>query len=139
MSVVHLRLEQSPDERPPHDVIYFIHESDTFFVGTYYKAEEEVYKRFPSHQWADSFIPDYSGNWLLTSLGNIAATTLAGVTFVSFTTGAVLYLLENAHNLVGPTAQRLMPRTNALTTFHITGYTFVADALPVRQKPGTPV
>jgi hypothetical protein len=49
MSVVHLRLEQSPDERPPHDVIYFIHESDTFFVGTCYNAEEEVYKRFPSH------------------------------------------------------------------------------------------
>lgn len=99
-------------------------------------------------------IPDYSGmstirspcqenlhfvqgNRLLTSLGNIEATPLAGVTFVSFVTGAVLYLTGDAHNLIGHTAQRLMPRINALTTIHVTGYIFVEDALPVRQKQGT--
>ncbi|KAF8838260.1 hypothetical protein BDN67DRAFT_971835 [Paxillus ammoniavirescens] len=155
--IVHRRLELSPDERLPHDVISFIHESDTLFLGTYYKAEEEDREKFPSHVGMNHrggkagfsrvrpsdgrtlVIPDYSGNRLLTSLGNIEATPLASVTFVSFTTGAVLYLTGEAHNLVGPTAQRLMPRTNALTTFYTTGYIFVANALPVRQKAGTPV
>lgn len=32
-----------------------------------------------------------------------------------------------------------MPRINALTTIHVTGYILVEDALPVRQKPGTQV
>lgn len=32
-----------------------------------------------------------------------------------------------------------MPRTNALTTVHVTGYILVEDALPVRQKAGTQV
>ncbi|KAF9222801.1 hypothetical protein BS17DRAFT_782595 [Gyrodon lividus] len=155
--IVYRRLEMSPDERLPDDVISFIHESDTLFIGTYYRAEEEDRERFPSHvgmnhrggkpgfarvQPSDGrtlVIPDYSGNRLLTSLGNIEATPLAGVTFVSFTTGAVLYLTGHAHNIVGHAAQRLMPRTNTLTTVHVTGYIFVGDALPVRQKPGTSV
>ena len=54
-------------------------------------------------------------------------------------TGDVLYLTGEAHNLVGPAAQRLMPRINASTTIYVTGYIFVEDALPVRQKPGTQV
>ena len=81
----------------------------------------------------------HKGNRLLTSLGNIEATPLAGVSFVSFVTGAVLYLTGDANNLVGPAAQQLMPRINALTTIHVTGYMLVEDALPVRQKPGTQV
>lgn len=76
---------------------------------------------------------------MLSSLGNIEVTPLAGVTFVSFVTGSVLYLTGEAHNLLGPDAHRLMPRINALTTIHITGYIFVEDALPVRQRPDTQV
>ena len=52
----------------------------------------------------------------MVSLGNIETTLLAGVTFVSFLIGAVLYLTGDAHNLAGPLAQRVMPRINALTT-----------------------
>lgn len=75
----------------------------------------------------------------MASLGNIETTPLAGVTFVSFSTGAILYLTGDAHNLVGPSAQRVMPRINALTTIYVTGYILVEDALPVRQDPGTQV
>ncbi|KIJ13089.1 hypothetical protein PAXINDRAFT_100898 [Paxillus involutus ATCC 200175] len=169
MSVVHRRLELSPDEHLPQDVISSIHESDTPFLGRYYKTEEEDRERFPFHVGMHHrsgkvgsarvrpndertvvilarlfrctiVFPRILRNRLLTSLGNIEATPLAGVTFVSFTTGAVvLYLTGDAHNLSGPTAQCLMPRTNTLTTFHITGYMFVTDGLPVRHKPGTPV
>ncbi|KAF8548266.1 hypothetical protein OG21DRAFT_1449355 [Imleria badia] len=154
--VAYRRLDLSPNERLPDDVISFIHGSDTLFLGTYYDAGEHD-ERFPSHVGMNQragrpgfarvrpsdgrtlVIPDYSGNRLLTSLGNIEATPLAGVTFVSFVTGAVLYLTGDAHNLVGSAAQRLMPRTNALTSIHVTGYILVEDALPVRQKPGTQV
>ncbi|KAG8214287.1 hypothetical protein J3R82DRAFT_7426 [Butyriboletus roseoflavus] len=152
--VVYRRLDLSSDERLPEDVISFIHGSDTLFLGTYYDAGKDG-ERLSSHVGMNQrggkpgfarvrpsdgrtlVIPDYSGNRLLTSLGNIEATSLAGVTFVSFVTGAILYLTGDAHNLVGHSAQRLMPRINALTTIHVTGFILVEDALPVRQKLGT--
>lgn len=75
----------------------------------------------------------------MTSLGNIEATPFASLTFVSFTAGSVLYLTGDAHTLVGSAAQNIMPLQNTLTTLYVTGYTFVDDALPVRQRIDTPV
>ncbi|KAG6856308.1 hypothetical protein H0H87_005587, partial [Tephrocybe sp. NHM501043] len=75
----------------------------------------------------------------MTSLGNIEANHLASLTFICFTTGTILYLTGTATNHIGASAQHLMPThtQNGLTTIHITGYTLVADALPLRQRPGT--
>ena len=73
----------------------------------------------------------------MTSLGNIEASHLAALTMVDFVTGDVLYLTGTAQNLVGAEAQAIMPRQNALTDIRISGYIFVRDALPVRQRPGT--
>lgn len=78
-----------------------------------------------------------AGNRLLTSLGNIEATPLAGLTFVDFKTGDVLYLTGDARTLVGPEAQEVMPLQNVLTLVYTTGYVLVRDALPVRQRFGT--
>ncbi|OJA18331.1 hypothetical protein AZE42_12358 [Rhizopogon vesiculosus] len=77
------------------------------------------------------------GNRLMTSLGNIEATALASLTFPSFTDGSILYVTGIAHNLVGALAQAIMPSQNTLTAIEVTGYTFVEDALPVRQREGT--
>lgn len=73
----------------------------------------------------------------MTSLGNIESTPLAAITIVSFTTGSILYLTGNAKTIVGTDAQKIMARQNVLTTISVTGYTFVPDALPVRQRPGS--
>jgi len=69
----------------------------------------------------------------MTSLGNVEATALASLTFISFKTGNILYLTGNARNLYGPDAQAIMPMQDRLTEIFITGYTFVADAFPSRQ------
>lgn len=78
-----------------------------------------------------------TGNRFMTSLGNIESTPLAAITIVSFTTGSVLYLTGHAKTIVGSDAQKLMARQNVLTTISVTGYAFVTDALPVRQRPGS--
>jgi ferredoxin-NADP reductase len=75
----------------------------------------------------------------MTSLGNIEATPLAGLTMVDFVTGDILYLTGEAHTIVGVDAQAIMPRQNVLTIVRVTGYTFVRDALPVRQHIGSEV
>ena len=70
-------------------------------------------------------------------MGNIEATPLASLTFVDFKTGDVLYLTGDARNAVGEESKKIMPRQNVITLVTVTGYTFVRDALPVRQRPGT--
>lgn len=73
----------------------------------------------------------------MTSLGNIEETALASLTFPSFTSGSLLYVTGIAHNLVGAPAQTIMPSQNVLSTIEVTGYTYIEDALPVRQREGT--
>ncbi|KAF9076764.1 hypothetical protein BDP27DRAFT_1283537 [Rhodocollybia butyracea] len=151
-------LHLSPDERLPDELVNFILDSDTAFFGSTYIALDKDADRFPSHLGMNQrggrrgFIrvskkdgrtlamPDYSGNRILTSLGNVEATPLASLTFVNFETGAILYLTGEATNYVGEEAKQIMPmhNKNALTTLFVTGYTFVLDALPVRQTVGTP-
>ncbi|KAF5360182.1 hypothetical protein D9758_011331 [Tetrapyrgos nigripes] len=142
--------------RLPDEVIAFIHNSDTVFIGTTYAAPTEDAKKYPSHVGMNQrggrkgyirvspsdgrtvVVPDYSGNRFLTSLGNIEASPLASLTFVSFTTGSILYITGEAHNHVGEDAKRIMPFHNGtLSAVKTTGYTFVEDALPVRLAPGS--
>ncbi|TFL07736.1 hypothetical protein BDV98DRAFT_588198 [Pterulicium gracile] len=142
-------------ERLPEVVTDFIHQSDTTFIGTTYRATKEEERRYPSHVGMNQrggrrgfvrvrpsdgrtvVLPDYSGNRYMSSLGNIEATPLASLTFVNFRTGDVLYLTGEARNVVAPEAYRIMPGQRALTTIFVTGYVLVTDALPVRERPGT--
>ncbi|KAF7440228.1 hypothetical protein PC9H_000572 [Pleurotus ostreatus] len=155
--IIHRELSLSPSDRLPDDIIKYILDADTVFIGTSYVAPKEDESSYPSHVGMNQrggrrgyirvkpsdgrtiVLPDYSGNRLMTSLGNIEVTPLASLTFVSFTRGDILYLTGEAQTLVGPAAHKVMPFHNALTTVRTTGYIFVADALPVRQRPGTTV
>lgn len=74
---------------------------------------------------------------MASSLGNIEASGLAGLTIVSFTTGDILYLTGTAENIVGPPALKILTRHASLTSVNITGFVFARDALPVRQQSGT--
>lgn len=76
---------------------------------------------------------------MMTSLGNIEATGLASLSFLSWEMGDILYLTGTAKNLVGSEAQAVMPFQNILTMLYVTGYVFIKDCLPVRQRPGTEV
>lgn len=73
----------------------------------------------------------------MSSLGNIMMTPLAGLTIVDFKTGDVLYLSGTAQVLTGPAAMEIMARQACLTEIKVTGYTFVRNAVPVREEPGT--
>jgi len=75
----------------------------------------------------------------MTSLGNAEVTPLASLTFINFVTGDILYITGEAKTLVGAEAESLMRRQKVLTTVTTTGYTFVCDALPLRQDPNLPV
>lgn len=73
------------------------------------------------------------------SLGNVETTGLASLTFFDFVTGDILYITGEAQNIVGDEAKAIMPRINVLTTVDVTGFVYVANALPVRQEKGSVV
>ena len=143
--------------RLPDTIIEFILQSDTVWLGSSYVSREEDRERYPSHVGTNArggrpgfvrvlpsdgrtiVLPDYSGNRLLTSLGNIEASSLAAMTFLDWKTGDLLYTTGIAKNVVGPEAQKIMPRQNVLSTTIVTGFVLIRDALPVRQASGTEV
>ena len=77
--VTHHRRHLKEDERLPADIINFITEADTIFIGTSYEAKAEDVHKFPSHVGANQrggrpgfvrvrpsdgktlVLPDYSG------------------------------------------------------------------------------
>lgn len=155
--IIHKVEHIQQSDRLTQDVIDFILGADTVFVGSIYKSQGSTAKKFPSHAGMNArsglpgflrvspsdgrtiVLPDYSGNRFVSSLGNIEATGLVAFTIVSFITGDVLYMTGTAENIVGQEALRIMDRHSAITVVKVTGFTFVKDALPLRQKAGVPV
>lgn len=150
-------LHLEPTERLPDEVVDLITSSDTVHIASKYVSEASTAAEFPSHAGMNSrgglpgfirvmpsdgrtvILPDYSGNKMLTSLGNIESTGLGALTFVSYTTGDVLYLTGTGRVLIGPPALEIMVRQASILALEVTGYTLVHDAFPVRQKQGTEV
>jgi NAD(P)H-flavin reductase len=141
--------------RLPDPVIEMIKAADTVFIATLYTSTPSTASKFPSHAGMNArgglpgfirvrpsdgrtiVLPDYSGNRFMSSLGNIEVNGVAGFTIVDFESGDVLYLTGKARNLIGDEAREVMSRHASVTVLETTGYTLVAGALPVRQRPGS--
>lgn len=72
--------------------------------------------------------PEYSGNRLYQTLGNLEATPLAGLVFPS-DEGDVLYVTGKTEILVGEQASALMPRANVVVKLSVTAARFVKEGL----------
>ncbi|KAL2856637.1 hypothetical protein BJY01DRAFT_171160 [Aspergillus pseudoustus] len=146
-----------PDSRLPDPIIDFIKAADTIFIATLYISKPQTASQFPSHAGMNArgglpgfirvspsdgrtiVLPDYSGNRFMSSLGNIEASGVAGFTIVDFVTGDILYLTGKAKNLIGAPAREVLSRHASVTILEPTGYKFVRNALPVRQRAGSKV
>lgn len=79
------------------------------------------------------YFPEYSGNRIYSTLGNIQTDHVAGVVFPSFLSGDVLYITGTADVVTGAEAETLMPRVKVLVRILVTGFVFVEQGLNVRQ------
>lgn len=73
--------------------------------------------------------PEYSGNRLYQSLGNLQLNPHIGITFPDYETGDVLYTTGTAEVLVGPDAALVMPGTTLAVKIHLTETRFVTRGL----------
>lgn len=79
--------------------------------------------------------PEYSGNRLYQTLGNLAVNPEAGLTFPDFVTGNVLYLTGTTEIITFETGlQDILPRSNLAVKFTIQESRYLEDILPVRES-----
>lgn len=82
--------------------------------------------------------PEYSGNRLYQTLGNLHTNPLLGIAIPDFTTSDILYLTGSTQLLVGAAAASVMPHTNLAVKVTIHSARLVKNSLPFRGTPSAP-
>ncbi|KAK2761759.1 hypothetical protein FQN54_001587 [Arachnomyces sp. PD_36] len=82
--------------------------------------------------------PEYSGNRLYQTLGNLQTTPKVGFAFPDFESGNVLYVTGETEVLVGEDAASLLPRSNLAVKVTVKCARYVEKGLPFRGEAGDP-
>lgn len=82
--------------------------------------------------------PEYSGNRLYQSLGNLLVNPKIGITFPNYETGDVLYITGNTEVLVGGDAASILPGSNLAVKIKIVEARLVKQGLPLRGTRKVP-
>lgn len=82
--------------------------------------------------------PEYSGNRLYQSLGNLLVNPKIGITFPAYDTGDVLYITGIAEVIAGAEAAALLPGSNLAIKIKIGEARHVKEGLPLRGTRKTP-
>lgn len=80
--------------------------------------------------------PEYSGNRLYQTLGNLAVYPKAGLCIPDFDTGDCLYVSGTTEILVGSAAEEFLPHSNLCVKFFVVSLRLVEHALPFRGVLG---
>ena len=78
--------------------------------------------------------PEYSGNRLYQTLGNLQVNPVCGICVPDFETGNLLYLTGRTEVLLSKDANAYLPRSNLAVRLTVTSSRFVANALPFRGE-----
>ena len=82
--------------------------------------------------------PEYSGNRLYQTLGNLKTDPRAGLCFPDLENGDILYLTCTTEIAIGKTAAAILPRSNVVVIAKIIKARFVSQGLGFRGRPGEP-
>jgi ferredoxin-NADP reductase len=130
------------------EAIELVHHSDMFFMTTSNgKVDMDTNHRggppgfvrvLPGQPDEPSVLvyPEYSGNRLYQSLGNLVSHPEIGICIPDFDTGDVLYLTGIATILTEKDASALLPHSNLAIKIQVTESRFVLTGLPFRGDQG---
>lgn len=82
--------------------------------------------------------PEYSGNRLYQSLGNLKVNPLIGIVIPDYTTSDALYLTGRTTILLGKQASDVLPRSNIAVKITLSASRLVKASLPFRGTPDEP-
>jgi hypothetical protein len=136
----------------PQHAIDLIHKADLFFMSstngdsmdTNHRGGRvgfvRVARNEPDKECGDGGVvlvyPEYSGNRLYQSLGNLYLNNKIGIAVPDFETSDVLYLTGTAQLLLGEAATAVMPYCKLALQIHVQAARLVADGLPFRGQLG---
>jgi len=121
-----------------------ITQADMFFLTTNSEQDMDVNHRGGSPGFVRTLsptelvYPEYSGNRLYQSLGNLQLNPKIGISFPNYQTGDVLYTTGTASILVGAEATKLLPGSNLAVKIKLTSTRHVQNGLPFRGTPHEP-
>ncbi|TKY90791.1 hypothetical protein EX895_000789 [Sporisorium graminicola] len=158
--VLHTSLDLTPGEHLPAETLKHIAQADAIFLATRYTSPAQTI--FKSHlginirggkpgflrvttetvtknegekeQRQVAYLPDYSGNRFMSSLGNVHSDKVAGITVPLMKKGTpidVVYLTGDAQVLLGKESTSIFPGVNTCVRIELTGYMHVQDAVPL--------
>jgi hypothetical protein len=131
----------------PQSAIDLIHKADLFFLSstngdsmdTNHRGGPAGFCRLASNTKEEGVVlvyPEYSGNRLYQTLGNLYLNPKIGVVIPDFDTSAALYLTGVAEILLGNAALEVMPHQKLVVRISVHEALFVADSLPFHGKLG---
>jgi len=82
-------------------------------------------------------MPDLAGNFFFNTLGNIAVNPRAGLLFIDFDNGDLLYLAVNAEIVWHGPEVRAFEGAQRLLRMHVTAMRRVEASLPLRWGPAS--
>jgi ferredoxin-NADP reductase len=128
------------------EAIDLIDGADLFFISSRHGAESmdtnirggaPGFVRVASNSADDGVTlvyPEYSGNRLFQTLGNMRTDPAVGLTFPNFETGDVLYLSGRAEVLIGADAAAVLPHSKLAVRLTVDAARFVEDGLSFRGR-----
>ncbi|MEV5966566.1 pyridoxamine 5'-phosphate oxidase family protein [Kribbella sp. NPDC051952] len=130
----------------PDEAVELIGKADIFFLSSRYGAESmdtnnrggapgfvRVFSN-SADEGVSLVYPEYSGNRLFQTLGNLQTDPAVGITFPDFETGDVLYLTGRAEVLIGAEATAVLPHSKVAVKVTVEAARFVSDGLPFRGR-----
>lgn len=131
----------------PLQALDLLAKADLFFVSsaqhdtdmdTNHRGGPPGFLRVESNEESGAVLcwPEYSGNRLYQTLGNLVINPLAGICVPDFEKGDMLYMTGKTEILIGKDAAALLPRSNLCVKLTVTAARFVTQALPLRGRAG---
>jgi len=139
-------VSDSPHLTP--EAVNLIAKADMFFISSAHEHEDMdtnhrggppnfMRVQQPDDETEGSVIvwPEYSGNNLYQTLGNLETTPRAGLVIPDFDTGDVLYVTGDTEVLVGAEATQVITKSNLAVRLKVTAARFVQEGLSIRGTP----
>ncbi|ETS63810.1 hypothetical protein PaG_02128 [Moesziomyces aphidis] len=158
--MLHKNLDLAPGQSLPEETLQNIARADAVFLATRYTSPvQTIFKshlginirggkpgfvRISAEKVARSsgetelrqvaYLPDYSGNRFMSSLGNVHSDKVAGITIPLMRKGQpidVVYLTGDAEVLIGEQSTSIFPGVRTCVRIELTGFMHVQDAVPL--------
>lgn len=126
----------------PEQALKLLAKADMFFLssshhesnlGTNHRGGPPGFVRVARNDTSTVLVyPEFSGNRLYQTLGNLYTTPRAGLIFPDFDSGDALYVTTTTEILLGKEAATLLPRSNLVVKMHVSAARFVKNGLDFR-------